>query len=114
MRAVINAFLFISGLVISVKDNLTLQMKLMYKKNKIQSEKICKLKAEREQHQVCILTYYFCSQFVKIHGGIGLGIGVPSGKSQVGTLQMGLVAKKPVFGGLRTTKVQTSLRIRAV
>ena len=27
---------------------------------------------------------------------------------------MGLRARKPVFGGLRTTKVQTSLRIRAV
>ena len=28
--------------------------------------------------------------------------------------QMGLDARKPVFGGLRTTKAQTSLRIRAV
>ena len=28
--------------------------------------------------------------------------------------KMGLVARKPVFGGLRTTKAQTSLRIRAV
>ena len=28
--------------------------------------------------------------------------------------QMGLDAGKPVFGGLRTTKAQTSLRIRAV
>ena len=28
--------------------------------------------------------------------------------------KMGLVAIKPVFGGLRTTKAQTSLRIRAV
>ena len=28
-------------------------------------------------------------------------------------LHMGLVATKSVFGGLRTTKVQTSLRIRA-
>ena len=28
--------------------------------------------------------------------------------------QMGLGARKPVFGGLRTTKAQTSLRIRAV
>ena len=27
---------------------------------------------------------------------------------------LGLVARKPVFGGLRTTKAQTSLRIRAV
>ena len=27
---------------------------------------------------------------------------------------MGLNARKPVFGGLRTTKAQTSLRIRAV
>ena len=27
---------------------------------------------------------------------------------------MGLVATKPVFGGLQTTKVQTSLRMRAV
>ena len=27
---------------------------------------------------------------------------------------MGLVARKPVFGGLRTTKAQTSLRIGAV
>ena len=27
---------------------------------------------------------------------------------------MGLVARKPVFGGLRTPKAQTSLRIRAV
>ena len=27
---------------------------------------------------------------------------------------MGLDARKPVFGGLRTTKVQTRLRIRAV
>ena len=27
---------------------------------------------------------------------------------------LGLNARKPVFGGLRTTKVQTSLRIRAV
>ena len=29
-------------------------------------------------------------------------------------LQMGLDARKPVFGGLRATKAQTSLRIRAV
>ena len=29
-------------------------------------------------------------------------------------LFMGLVARKPVFGGLRTAKAQTSLRIRAV
>ena len=28
--------------------------------------------------------------------------------------QMGLDARKPVFGGLRTSKAQTSLRIRAV
>ena len=28
-------------------------------------------------------------------------------------LHMGLDARKPVFGGLRTTKAQTSLRIRA-
>ena len=27
---------------------------------------------------------------------------------------MGLDARKPVFGGLQTTQVQTSLRIRAV
>ena len=27
---------------------------------------------------------------------------------------LGLFARKPVFGGLRTTKAQTSLRIRAV
>ena len=27
---------------------------------------------------------------------------------------MGLDARKPVFGGLRTTQAQTSLRIRAV
>ena len=27
---------------------------------------------------------------------------------------MGLAARKPVFGGLRTTNAQTSLRIRAV
>ena len=27
---------------------------------------------------------------------------------------MGLVATKPVFGGLQTTNVQTSLRMRAV
>ena len=27
---------------------------------------------------------------------------------------LGLVARKPVFGGLRTTKAQTSLRIRTV
>ena len=30
------------------------------------------------------------------------------------TDHMGLVARKPVFGGLRTTKAQTSLRKRAV
>ena len=29
-------------------------------------------------------------------------------------LHMGLIAKKPVLGGLRTTKAQTSLRICAV
>ena len=29
-------------------------------------------------------------------------------------LSMGLVARKPVFGGLRTTQAQTSLRILAV
>ena len=88
-------FRLFSGLVISVKDNLTLQMKLMYKKNKIQSEKISKLKADREQHQVCILTYYFCSQFVKIHVGIRRGIRVPSGKSQVVPLQIMVQAQPP-------------------
>ena len=31
-----------------------------------------------------------------------------------GWVQMGLDARKPVFGGLRTTQAQTSLRIRAV
>ena len=83
MRAVANVSSF-SGLVISVKDNLTLQMKLMYKKNKIQSEKISKLKADREQHQVC-------SQLVKIHGRIG----VPSGKSLVVSLQIMVQAQPP-------------------
>ena len=28
--------------------------------------------------------------------------------------EMGLDARKPVFGGLRTTQAQTSLRIRAI
>ena len=30
------------------------------------------------------------------------------------TLHLGLDARKPVFGGLRTTKAQTSLRIRSL
>ena len=33
---------------------------------------------------------------------------------QIKSWYMGLVARKPVFGGLRTTKAQTSLPIRAV
>ena len=35
-------------------------------------------------------------------------------KSPKPSNQMGLVMRKPVFGGLRTTKAQTSLHIRAV
>ena len=45
--------IFFTGLVISVKDKFTLQKKLMYKKNKLQTEKITKLKFDQEQKQVC-------------------------------------------------------------
>lgn len=41
----------LNSLVISVKDKFTLQKKLMYKKNKLQSEKINKLKFDKEQKQ---------------------------------------------------------------
>ena len=36
-----------------------------------------------------------------------------TGNLMVGQVHMGRNARKPVFGGLRTTQTQTSLRIRA-
>ena len=41
-------------------------------------------------------------------------ISLKTDQNNMGQQEMGLVARKPVFGGLRTTKAQTSLCIRRV
>ena len=50
----------------------------------------------------------------KDYATVYAGAGIQNTHCWKGTLYLGLDTRKPVFGGLQTTNVQTSLRICAV